>query len=167
LTLGNFKAIIIAALKERIMIDLGSVWTWALIGIVLIGLELATATFYIMCFGISALLVAVILSLVTLGLNAQLIIFSILSEVTLGLWHFRFKGKQAEFFIGQSLDDIAGKVGVMEQEASTSKLVVRFNEAVMGSRTWLTLCDEQLEVGNEVKVLSVDGNYLRVEKVKQ
>ena len=149
------------------MFDLSSVWTWAIIGIVLVGLELATATFYIMCFGISALLVAVILSVVTLGLNAQLIIFSILSVITLGLWHFRFKGKQAEFFIGQSLDDIAGKVGVMEQESSTSKLVVRFNEAVMGSRTWLTLCDEQLEVGNEVKVLSVDGNYLRVEKVKQ
>ncbi len=146
------------------MFGLDSVWTWAIIGIVLVGLELTTATFYILCFGISALLVALISSIVTLGLNSQLIIFSILSVINLGLWHFRFKGKKAEFFIGQSLDDIEGKTGVIEQEPSTSKLVVRFNEAVMGSRTWLVLSDDQLEVGNEVKVLSVDGNYLRVKK---
>ena len=147
------------------MFGLDSVWSWAIIGIVLVGLELTTATFYILCFGISALLVALISSVVTLGLNAQLITFAILSVINLGLWHFRFKGKKAEFFIGQSLDDIAGKIGVIEEEPSTAKLIVRFNEAVMGSRTWLTLSDDQLEVGNEVQVLSVDGNYLRVEKV--
>lgn len=149
------------------MFDLSSVWIWAIVGIVLVGFELFTATFYIMCFGIAALLVALISSVITLDLNTQLIIFSILSVVTLALWHFRFKGKKAEFFIGQSLDDIEGKTGVVELEPSTSKLIVRFNEAVMGSRTWLTLSDEKLEVGNEVKVLSVDGNYLRVEKIKK
>jgi membrane protein implicated in regulation of membrane protease activity len=149
------------------MFNFDPIWTWAIVGLVLVGLELATATFYIMCFGIAALLIAAISSVIKLELNSQLIIFAVLSLITLGIWHFKFKGKQAEFFIGQSLDDIAGKIGVIEQETSTSQLVVRFNEAVMGSKTWLTLCDESLEVGNEVKVLSIDGNYLRVEKVKQ
>lgn len=147
------------------MFDLS--WNWAILGIALIIFELATGTFYILCFGIAALLVAGISGLFSFGLNAQLVLFSVFSLVTLGLWHFVYKGNKADSSIGQSTDDTVGKIGQVSDIFDKTKITVSFNVPVMGSRTWISLSDEILFVGDSVRVVSVEGNYLKVEKTQK
>jgi membrane protein implicated in regulation of membrane protease activity len=141
-----------------------SIWNWAILGVILICLELVSGTFYIMCFGISAFLVTGLSGAIPLSLNGQLISFLIFSLITLSLWHFKYKGKKGDFSVGQSNDDTIGRVGEVSEISEASMITVKFTMPVMGSRTWMVLTEDHLEVGNAVKVVSIEGNYLKVEK---
>lgn len=140
------------------------IWCWATLGVILIGLELLSGTFYIICFGIAAFLVAGISGAINMGLNAQLITFSIFSVIILSVWHFGYKSKKTDLSIGQSKDETVGKVGKITEVSEDSRMTVSFNMPVMGSRSWIAISEQALEVGSEVRVLGVEGNYLKVEK---
>jgi len=141
-----------------------AIWIWAIIGILLVSIEIFTVSFYILSFGISALLVTVILSLVDLSANVQLVLFITFSIAVLSLLHFKYKGNRKTFLIGQSSDDTIGKIGKIS-DLSEDIATVKFNIPVMGSRTWMAISDDQLDIGDSVKVISIEGNYLRVKKV--
>jgi membrane protein implicated in regulation of membrane protease activity len=42
---------------------------------------------------------------------------------------------------------------------------IRFQKPILGDDTWESIADEEIKVGERVKVLSVEGNILKVGKV--
>jgi inner membrane protein len=144
---------------------LSNVWNWAILGIVLIGLEMITGTFYILCFGISALFVSVFVNYFEITFNIQLLLYILFSIVILLLWHFGFKKKKTDLLVGQSVDDTIGKVGYIVIKVSPEITGnITFNVPVMGSKSWMAVSDEELNVDDFARVIGIEGNYLRVVK---
>lgn len=143
------------------------VWAWAILGVLLLGGEMLTGTFYILWFGIASLCVALLLYLFPeTSLAMQLLSFSILSLVSLGVWKFKYAQQALPSRVGQSRGDAIGKVGRVKEVVSPQQLGrVVFTIPVMGSREWTAVSDSDLAVGAEVEVTAIEGNYLRIKEV--
>jgi len=142
------------------------IWIWAILGLVLLSIELLTGTFYILWFGISALIVALVLAIYPdASHSAQLLIFSVMSLSTLAVWRHRYKTQQPGSRIGQSSDDTIGKTGLITTEVSrTHNGTISFTVPVMSSREWTVISEETIASGEEAEVVSIEGNYLRVKR---
>lgn len=67
-------------------------WMWAAIGIILLAVEMATGTFYVLWFGVAALCVAVIMWLFPNTSEAiQYSAFAALSLSSLAIWRINYK----------------------------------------------------------------------------
>lgn len=141
-------------------------WAWAILGMILLTLELLSTSFYFIWFGIAALCVAGLLFLFPpLPLAAQLLCFTVLSVASLLLWRRHFKDNEPELRIGQSQDDTIGKVGHLTAAVSPEQNgTIAFTVPVMGSREWAVISDESLVPGEQAEVVAVVGNFLRVRR---
>ncbi len=142
------------------------VWEWAILGLILLGLEMLSGTFTILWFGIAALCVAMLaLAFPALGLAGQLLAFSLLSLASLALWKFRFGGKSPRLRVGQSRSDDIGRSGrIVQPVAPDLQGRIAFTLPVMGSREWAAVSDEAIDIGVEATVTGIEGNYLRVQR---
>ncbi len=144
-----------------------STWLWGILGLILVATEMVTGTFYILWFGIAALVVSVILLLFPdLHIGLQLFIFAALSLVSLAIWklHYR-KSSKNDLKIGQSQGDEVGRVGTIIQAASRKQNGrIQFAQGVMGSREWAAIADEDLEEGAEAEITAIVGNAVRVKR---
>jgi membrane protein implicated in regulation of membrane protease activity len=140
------------------------VWIWAILGLVLLGVEMLTGTFYVLWFGISALLVSLLLWLFpALSLAWQLLLFSVLSLGSLAIWRTYYKQHSADLRIGQSQGDEIGRVGTIIEEVGPQKNGrIQFTQGLMGSREWAAVADETISPGSQATVVAVEGNSLRV-----
>lgn len=69
-----------------------AMWIWGAIGILLLAVEMATGTFYVLWFGVAALCVAVIIGLLPhLSHALQFALFAILSLGSLAIWRRYYK----------------------------------------------------------------------------
>lgn len=142
------------------------VWTWAIIGLILLSIELLSGTFFILWFGVSALGVALLLVLYpALPLPWQLLAFSLLSLTTLAVWRVRYRKQGTGPRVGQSRDDTIGKVGRLTTGVSPAQPgTIVFPVAVMGSRTWTVVSDDTLPPGENAEVTGIEGNFLRIQR---
>lgn len=142
------------------------IWAWAILGLVLLSIELLSGTFYILWFAISALCVALMLAAYpTAPFSLQLLTFSLLSLISLAVWRRRYQTQGPAPVIGQSRDDTIGKVGIISAAVSPQQTgEIRFTLPVMSSRTWTAIADETIAVGDEAEVVSIEGNFLRVKR---
>ena len=142
------------------------IWAWAILGLVLLSVELLSGTFYILWFAISALCVALMLAAYPgAPFSLQLLLFSVLSLVALALWRRRYQTQGPAPVIGQSHDDTIGKVGVISSAVSPQQNgEIRFTVPVMSSRVWMAIADESIGLGEEAEVVAVEGNFLRVKR---
>lgn len=144
---------------------LDPIWAWGILGLGLISLEALTGTFYILCFGIAALMVAGVISIASLSLTTQLMLYSIFSLINLGLWKFKFKKNKKDSKIGQSNDIGVGEVGhVVTAVSPEHNGTISFNMPVMGSKVWLATSEQFIKIGEPAKIVGVEGNYLKVER---
>jgi len=143
-------------------------WLWAILGLVLLSIELLTGTFYILWFGIAALCVTLMLGLhPDASLSVQLLAFSVLSLTTLAIWRARYRQARPGSQVGQSRDDTIGKVGKVTQAVSASQQgMIRFTVPVMSSREWTILSNDAIAVDEEAEVIGIEGNYLRVKRTQ-
>lgn len=142
------------------------VWIWAAVGLVLLAIEMATGTFYILWFGVAALCVAVLTYFLPALLMAyQLVIYAILSLGALWLWKKHEKKIQVNSRVGQAQGEEIGRTGVMISSCSAKQNgMIRFTQGLMGSREWIAVSNMEIAEGEEAKVVAVEGNTLRVEK---
>ncbi len=142
-------------------------WYWAVGGIALIIAELAVPVFVLIWFGLGALIVALLVSMLQpLDLTAQLAIWLIGSLSFVGLWFRLFKPNLHKTRIGMSDANIIGETGLMTHEAGAfQKGEVRFQKPMLGSDTWPCIADENIAAGTRVKVLAVEGSLLKVGKI--
>lgn len=145
------------------------IWAWAILGAVLLGIELLSGTFYILWFGIAAWCVALMLAVFPeTPLSLQLLAFSVLSITSLAVWRRKYKRQGSASRIGQSRDDTIGKVGRITATVSTEQNgIITFTVPVMSSREWTVIADETIAVGEHAEVVSIEGNFLHVKPASQ
>jgi len=141
-------------------------WMWAALGIILLAVEMATVTFYVLWFGIAALCVAVAIWIFpSMSVAAQYTSFAVLSLGSLAMWRLNYKKTSTDTRIGQSQGDEIGRVGTVIETASLKQNgKIRFAQGLMGSREWAAIADETIEAGSDASVVAIVGNALKISK---
>ncbi|PKO94460.1 MAG: hypothetical protein CVU16_02965 [Betaproteobacteria bacterium HGW-Betaproteobacteria-10] len=141
-------------------------WTWIVGGIVLMLAELAIASFYIIWFGLGALLVGLLMLLLpNLSLTAQVAVWTLASLVMVVLWFRIFKQNRHKTLVGTAAGDVMGEIGLLVGAvAPFERGKVRFQRPVLGSEEWVCLADATIAAGERVKVVAIEGSYLKVSK---
>jgi len=141
-------------------------WMWAAIGIILLAVEMATGTFYVLWFGVSALCVAIIMWLFPNTPEAmQYAAFAVVSLSSLTIWRINYKKTSTNTRVGQSQGEEIGRVGTVIETASLKQNgKIRFAQGLMGSREWTAIADETIESGSDASVVAVVGNALKISK---
>ena len=142
-------------------------WHWAVAGIALILAELAIPAFVLLWFGLGALVVALFAALgVETGITGQLALWLAVSLALVVLWFKIFKPGMHKTRIGMADADVIGEIGLLARDvAPFEKGEVRFQKPVLGSEAWPCIADENIKAGARVKVLSVEGSFLKVGNV--
>jgi len=141
-------------------------WHWAVAGIVLILAELAVPAFVLVWFGLGALVVALVAALADISLTAQLSVWLVVSVVLVFLWFKVFKPGSHKTRIGMSDANVVGEVGLLTHDvAPFQKGEVRFQKPILGADSWECIADEAVKAGERVRVLAVEGSFLKVGKV--
>ncbi len=141
-------------------------WTWVVGGIALILAELAIPSFFIVWFGLGAILVGLLmLALPDLSLTAQLAVWTAASLAMVVLWFRVFKRSFYRTRIGTADGGVIGEIGVLVSAvAPFERGKVRFQRPLLGSEEWVCLADAAIAAGERVRVVAVEGSYLKVGK---
>lgn len=138
-------------------------WHWAVGGIVLIVAELAVPSFVLIWFGVGALAVALLVAAAAPGLTAQLAVWLVVSLILVAAWFKVFKPNMHKTRIGMADANVVGEVGMLVRAvAPFEKGQVRFQKPVLGSDVWECIADEAIKSGERVRVLDVEGSFLKV-----
>lgn len=142
-------------------------WHWIVLGFALVIAELAVPAFFVIWFGLGALLVGLLLLVAPqIGLTAQLALWVAASLAMVVLWFRVFKRGDHKTRIGQSDGDTIGEIGLMAKAAEPfARGRVRFQKPLLGSEEWECVVDEPIAAGERVRVMSVEGSFLKVQKV--
>jgi len=142
------------------------VWTWGILGLILLAIEMATGTFYILWFGIAALIVALMTAVFpATPVALQFFLFALISLASLAIWKLNYKKTSTDSRIGQSQGEEIGRVGTITKKVSPQHTgEIEFAQGVMGSRRWTIVADEEIEPGAEALIIAIEGNSLRVKR---
>ena len=142
-------------------------WHWIVFGIFLMLFEMFIPTFTILWFGAAAVLVgAVLLGFPDLMLPLQLLLWALFSGVLAWLWVKYLKPLSVDKTkAGLSREAIVGEVGqVLRLPKGEERGNLRFPAPVLGNDEWLFMCQDELALGDRVRVVEVSGNALIVVK---
>lgn len=137
-------------------------WHWVVLGLVLIGAEMLAPAFYLIWFGLGALLVGLATSLWPLGFAAQVATWTVASVAMVLLW-FRYLKPRTKTLAGASDVRMVGEIGLVTREiAPFERGELRFQKPLAGSESWPCIADEAIPVGTRVRVTALEGNLLKV-----
>jgi len=141
-------------------------WAWIVGGIGLILAELVIPSFFVVWFGLGALLVGLLALLIPgLSLTAQLAIWTAASLAMVMLWFKVFKPGFHKTRIGTAAGEAIGEIGLLVSAvAPFERGKVRFQRLVLGSEEWVCMADAPIAAGERVKVIAVEGSFLTVSK---
>ncbi|MCC7007646.1 MAG: NfeD family protein [Acidobacteria bacterium] len=138
-------------------------WHWLLLGLALMVGEIATpGGFYLIFFGIAAVVIGLLAGLGTAGpLWLQIFGFSLLSVLLLVLFRKRLLGTLQPDSKGRPIDQLVGEVGVAEEYLAPGQVGrVELRGAAWSARNLGVIA---LTRGTRVRVIAVDGLMLHVE----
>lgn len=141
-------------------------WHWVLGGLGLVLLELLVPSFFIIWFGLGALLVGLsVLALPSLSLTAQVAVWIVASVVMVVLWFSVFKRSQHKTLIGTAAGEVIGEVGLLVSAvAPFQRGKVRFQRPLLGAEEWVCMAESAITAGERVRVVSVEGSFIKVAK---
>ena len=140
-------------------------WHWIVGGIVLVLAELAIPSFFIVWFGLGALLTGLLTLAFDLTVTAQLATWTLASLAMVGLWFRVFKQSFVKTRVGTADGEVIGEIGLLVNAvAPFERGKVRFQRPVLGSEEWVCLADAAIAAGERVKVVAVEGSFLKVSK---
>lgn len=141
-----------------------AMWIWGALGLILLTIEMATGTFYVLWFGVAALCVSVATWIFPeLSHALQFTIFAVLSLGSLAIWRRYYKKTEIHYRVGQAQGEEIGRIGtVIKATSATHSGTIRFAQGLMGSREWVALSDAPIEAGSNATVVAVEGNTLRI-----
>ncbi|MET0089623.1 MAG: NfeD family protein [Candidatus Thiodiazotropha sp.] len=143
-------------------------WHWVVFGVILILSEIALTSFFIIWFGVAAIILGGILFLVPgLTLSWQIFIWTVLSSVLAVVWFKYLKPLSIDRTkAGLSREAIIGEVGqVISAPNEEKRGRLRFPAPILGADEWLIISTDPLSEGDRVRVTNVSGNALIVQKV--
>lgn len=143
-------------------------WYWIIAGICLVGLELIVPSFTIIWFGLGALVVGVLKLLwPAFPAAGQVFLWSVASICFMFMWFRYFKPKGDRTHAGMSKEAIVGESGIIIRgtDDSYGRGTVRFRISILGADEWGCYAEEVLKVGDSVRVVDIEGQILKVEKI--
>lgn len=142
-------------------------WHWVVGGVALILAELAVPSFFIIWFGIGALLVAILMLIVPgLSLTAQVGLWTVASSILAALWFRVFRPGRHVPRVGSASGEVVGEVGLLVGAiVPFGRGRVRFQRPLLGADEWVCLAETEIAAGERVKVVAVEGSFLKVQKV--
>ncbi|MDR3220456.1 MAG: NfeD family protein [Candidatus Accumulibacter sp.] len=142
-------------------------WHWVVLGLGLSLFELAIPSFFILWFGIGAVVVGLLLLLAPgLTLAWQLLVWAGISGALAVLW-FRYLLPKTRTTVGTSADGVAGEIGVLVSELQAhNRGKVRFQKPILGDDVWECYAEQAIAAGERVRVVAVEGNFIKVEASK-
>ena len=140
---------------------------WAILGLILLGAEMLSATLYLMWFGFSALVMAVLVWLAPgLTVPVQIVIYAVLSLVSIFIWKYFKIAEMPDLKICQSRGEHTGQRGIIIVGVTpTENGRILFAQGIMGSREWAVIADHTIEIGAKAEIVGIVGNSLRVQAV--
>lgn len=140
-------------------------WYWIVGGLVLVLAELVIPSFFIVWFGLGALLTGLLTLAFGLALTAQLATWTLASLAMVVLWFRVFRQSFVKTRVGTADGEVIGEIGLLVSAvAPFQRGKVRFQRPVLGSEEWVCLADTALAAGERVKVVAVEGSFLKVGK---
>jgi len=142
-------------------------WHWIVFGIGLMLLEIVLPSFTALWFGAGAVLVGLLLSLFpTMSTTLQVVLWTTFSILLTFLW-FKYLKPLAidKTKAGLSREAIVGEVGqVLSPPTDERRGKMRFPAPILGSDEWQFISQDELAIGDRVRVIDVSGNSLIVTK---
>ena len=141
-------------------------WHWEIAGLALVLLELAVPAFFVIWFGFGAMLVGLVLLVAPgLALCAQIGVWVLASVAMTVLWFRVFKRSQHKTLIGTAAGEVIGEIGLLVSAvAPFERGKVRFQRPLLGADEWACVAETAISAGERVKVVSVEGSYVKVTK---
>ena len=141
-------------------------WHWEIAGLALVLLELAVPAFFVIWFGFGAMLVGLVLLLAPgLALSAQIGVWVLASVAMTVLWFRVFKRSQHKTLVGTAAGEVIGEIGLLVSAvAPFERGKVRFQRPVLGAEEWVCMAESAIVAGERVRVVSVEGSYVKVTK---
>jgi membrane protein implicated in regulation of membrane protease activity len=142
-------------------------WHWMVFGVLLVLSEITLTTFYILWFGVAAIVVGGIVFFAPgLSLSWQIFIWTLLSSLMALAWFKYLKPLSVDRTkAGLSREMIVGEVGqVISVPLESRRGRMRFPAPILGSDEWEIISTDSLAEGDRVRVKDVSGNSLVVEK---
>jgi membrane protein implicated in regulation of membrane protease activity len=142
-------------------------WHWIVLGIFLMLTELVVPAFFLIWFGAAAVAVGlVVAAFPAFPFAWQVVTWTVSSLVLIWLWFKVFKAGSHKTRVGMSQGMVAGEVALVTREIRPyERGEIRFQKPILGAESWESIADEEIKVGERVKVLSVEGNILKVGRI--
>lgn len=142
-------------------------WMWLAAGVGLALAELMIASFYALWFGLGALVVALLVALNPgFPLVAQLSIWGLASVAMTVAW-LKFFPRGDKTRAGTS-GEFIGEIGLLVASVQPFECGrVRFQRPILGSDSWDCVSDTAIQAGERVRLVSVEGSFLKVSKTKE
>ena len=140
-------------------------WHWLIFGLLLGIVEIMSFSFVALWFGISAIIVGLLLLVIDFSLTVQLLIWIVLSIIIIVVWfkwvYPRIKNKD---FSAVSRESMIGQIGtvISYNSAHEGRGTLRFSAPILGNDEWQFICTENVNVGDRVIVREFSGNSLIV-----
>lgn len=140
-------------------------WHWIVGGIALILAELVIPSFFIVWFGLGALFVGLLALAFDLSVTAQLATWTLASLAMVVLWFRVFKQSFIKTRAGTADGEVIGEIGLLVSAvAPFERGKVRFQRPLLGADEWVCLADTAIAAGDRVRVVAVEGSFLKVSK---
>lgn len=142
-------------------------WHWVVLGLALVVAELAIPAFFVIWFGLGAIITGVCVAVFpTMSLASQVFLWTVASLVFVWLWFKVFKTSVFKTKVGMSTGQLVGEIGMVTERTQPFQMGrIKFQKPIMGSDTWECRSDEELNVGDRAKVLAVEGHIVRVARL--
>jgi membrane protein implicated in regulation of membrane protease activity len=144
-------------------------WHWIVFGLLLILTEIITVSFILLWFGVSAILVGVLLWLLPISLTMQLLIWTLLSLFNVFGW-FKWVSPHLKnkTLSGMAKEKMIGQIGTVidYNPVQPERGLLRFPAPILGNDEWQFICSDEIEVGSRVIVKEFSGNTLIVNSFK-
>jgi inner membrane protein len=141
--------------------------TWLVAGLVLMMSELFFASFFILWFGLGAVIVGLVTLVVPgMSFSAQMILWAASSLAFVLAWFKFFKPHALKNQTAISQAAFHGEIAVVARDIKPyAKGLVQFQKPILGDDKWEAFADADIAAGERVRVVSVDGNLLKVKTV--
>ena len=137
---------------------------WLIIAGLCLVIEIYTVGFFIFWFGIGALF-ALLTSFITNNLFIQIAVFLISSSLLVILTKpLMKKFTKNERTVPTNFFSLSGKQGIVTKKIDCNNST---GQVKVKGELWSAISDEDIEKDAKVKVLSIDGVKLKVEKIEE
>ncbi|RTL51873.1 MAG: NfeD family protein [Bradyrhizobiaceae bacterium] len=134
-------------------------WIWAIVGIVLMGLETLAPGVFLLWFGIAAMIVGILSFFIASSWQSQLLIFAVLSAAMVPLWRRFGRPSASETdkpFLNRRTAGLVGRVLTLEKPIVDGIGTVRIDDTI-----W-RVEGPDAPAGSRVRIEQADGARLRV-----